>query len=801
MRKQYFFINRKHDFIFIKSIFLLAVLFAFTGYSYSNGLDKNLRSSKVEKTHFTVTVLDKKTSQPLQLVNVILERENSIIATSVTNPTGKALFSDVEIGSYKLITHYIGYQDYSVEVTIDRDHNNYKVEISEKSVELGEVLVQGSKITKISTSIETVSGRQIFEGETYHAPPTARMTTLIQQNLAGAVRAPTGEVHIRGQHGEYTYLLDGLPIPLGVFGGLNEIVDPKIISRVTFYTGGFPAEYGGQISSLMDVQTRVPAGRFHLDLSTFAGSYLTSDNNEGDKVGQFKALNSNGQSLSLSNHSGNLGYFVSASRQENGRRIDQPVSELFHDHGFDYFLFGKIDYLINENDYITGNFNFSKTQTQIPYDPVEGYAADDQGTYNAFQTLSYYHTISSEVDHESSLFIGGLVREGGLRYLPNVYDDATTFFGNDTTTAYQIDQKRTFTTFGIKTKYNQRLSHRFKYALGFDYNNTSGNEDFRFFNTSGNGTTVMSDFTGYNLGIFVQSEIHPTEWTRFDLGLRYDLNNAPAYSNQSQLSPRVKLNFLIDEFNTISLSYDRIFMPTNIENLGAVASELGNTDLPTFPEKDNLYEIDYIGNWKNGFNSKLSGFYKESSPGLDDETLGSSTIKVNVNINKVKITGIELALTYNELNSPFSAYLNSSLIHAYGTGPVSGGFLPPDPGTDPFDLDHDQRLSAVIGLNYQPENWFLNLTGIYGSGLANGNDDYEFKTGLFEFNQGAHTTPSWIFNLSGGYTFNITDDQTLEPSLYVTNILDHAYLIKGAFFSGASFEERRNVVLKLTYHL
>ena len=80
-------------------------------------------------------------------------------------------------------------------------------------------------------------------------------------------------------------------------------------------------------------------------------------------------------------------------------------------------------------------------------------------------------------------------------------------------------------------------------------------------------------------------------------------------------------------------------------------------------------------------------------------------------------------------------------------------FLPADNSTTPFDLDHDQRLSSVLGLNYQPENWFVNLTAIYGSGLANGNDDYEFKTGLFDFNQGAHTTPSWILNLSGGYIF------------------------------------------------
>ena len=785
-----------------KNIFQITLILLLTCITslYSSG--KNSGKPKGETIHFTVTVLDKKTSQPLDLVNVMLENDNTIVYGAATTPAGKASFSDVELGTYTLVTYYLGYQNYSQAITVDREHKHYKVEISEKSVELGQVVVQGSNNTKLPTSIETITGRQIFQGETYHAAPTTRMTTLIQQNLAGAVRAPTGEVHIRGQHGEYTYLIDGVPIPLGVFGGLNEIVDPKIISRVTFYTGEFPAEYGGQISGLMKIQTRVPAGRFHLDFSSFFGSYYTTnDGSAGEKVGHFESLNSNGQRISFSNHSGKLGYFFSASRQETDRRIDQPVANLFHDHGFDYFVFGKLDYLINENDYLTGNFNFSKTQTQVPFDSLEGYAADDQHTYNAFQTLSYYHYISTKPDHETSLFIGALAREGGLRYIPNVNDANTTFYGNNTTTAYQIDQKRTFITLGVRTKYDQRLSHRFEYALGFDYTNTMGNENFQFFNAAGSGPSVASDFSGYNLGFFAQSEIHPTEWTRFNLGLRYDINNAPATSNQSQLSPRVKIRFLIDKFNTISLSYDRLFMPTNIENLGAVASELGNNASPTFAEKDNLYEIDFIRNWKNGFISKLSGFYKVSNPGLDDETLGSSTIKVNVNINKVKVSGIELALTYNDLNGPFSAFLNSSIIHAYGTGPVSGGFLPPDSNTAPFDLDHDQRLSAVIGLNYQPENWFINLTSIYGSGLANGNDSYAFKTGLFDFNQSAHTTASWIFNISGGYTFNIGDDQTIEPSIYITNLFDHEHLIKGAFFSGASFEARRNVEFKLTYHL
>jgi len=775
---------------------LILGLFSVTAYS------KYKKGKKGEATHITVLVLDKKDSQPLQLVNVMLERENTIMAGAVTKPSGKAYFTDIAVGSYKLVTYYVGYETYSKTVTIDKTHNNFKVLIGEKSVELGQVVVSGSNTPRVTTSIDAVTGRQVFEGETYHASPTAQMTTLIQQNLAGAVKAPTGEVHIRGQHGEFTYLIDGVPIPLGVFGGLNEIVDPKIISRVTFYTGGFPAEYGGQIAGLMDVQTRVPSGSFHLDFSSFLGSYFTSeDGAAGKKVGKFKSLNSNGQSLSLSNHAGKLGYFISASRQETDRRIDQPVQQLFHDHGFDYFLFGKVDYLLNENDYITGNFNFSKTQSQVPYDPAEGFAADDQLTYNAFQTISYYHTISTEADNESSLFIGALAREGGLRYLPNVNDSQSAFYGNDTTTSYQIDQKRTFTTLGLRAKYDHRLTHRFKYAAGFDFSNTSGKDNFRFFNTSGDGPKVSSDFNGYDLGLFIQSEIHPTEWTKFELGLRYDVHNAPGIQNQKQLSPRTKVSFLVDEYNTISLSYDRLFMPTNIENLGTLASQLGNSALPAIPEKDNLFEISFIRNWKNGFNSKMSVFYKESSPGLDDETLGSSTVRVNVNINKIKVKGIELALTYHKLNSPFSGFINSSVIHAYGTGPVSGGFLPADPGTAPFDLDHDQRLSAVIGLNYQPETYFVNLTGTYGSGLANGNDNYSYKTGLFDFNQGAHTTPSWIFDFSAGYKFYLGNGHSIEPSVYITNVFDHNHLIKGAYFSGASFEARRNVVFKLTYHI
>jgi hypothetical protein len=56
-------------------------------------------------------------------------------------------------------------------------------------------------------------------------------------------------------------------------------------------------------------------------------------------------------------------------------------------------------------------------------------------------------------------------------------------------------------------------------------------------------------------------------------------------------------------------------------------------------------------------------------------------------------------------------------------------------------------------------------------------------------------------NVGGGYTFQLDGGATLQPSLYITNLLDHEHLIKGAYFSAASYEERRNLIFKVAVHI
>ncbi len=754
---------------------------------------------------FTVVVFDGSNNAPLELARVALYRGTSLVKGKVTNPRGRAVFMDVVPGRYRIVARYVGYTDFSDTIQIDKSHAFDSITLFEANQE---VVVSGFREAEIST-IEPTTGNQVFESETYHAAPTARMTQLVQENVLGAVRASTGEIHIRGQHGEFTYFVDGAPIPLGVFGGLNEVVDPKVTERATFLTGGFPAEYGGQIAAVVDIQNRVPTGAFHVDFSTYAGSYMPS----GIKDSLFipnHFINMNGQSLSMSDHNGKLGWFVSGSRQETDRRIDPPVNSIFHDHGFDYFLYGKADYLLSDKDFLTMNLNYGITNTQVPFDSVEiggigePRAEDDaQYTTNAFQTLSYYRTVSTESDHESNLLIAGYAREGSLKYTPGEIDRPTV---SDTLgdTNHVLAEDRSFTTIGVRAKYDNRLSHEFQYAAGFNVSTTSGKEDFSAFDSARfTGPHSVTNYSGSDFGVFLQAEYHPEEWTSIDLGLRYDQHIAPSVSMESQLSPRIRWNFLMGESDNAYLYYGRMFMPNNIEGIRALAlNATSQASVGTLAERDNFYEAVYTHNFDFGIRSKAAYFRKDATPGVDDQSVGSSAVRAPINIAIVHTHGVELGVSYSSPVTPFSGYINTSLIHAYGVGALTGGFLPISSDSTGADLDHDQRLSIVASINYQPTDWYANITGIYGSGLTNGAGiPGSYGTGLFDFNQYAHTTPSWIVNIGAGYTFHLAGGATVSPSLSIGNLFDHEHLLKGAYFSGASWEEPRNAILRVDVHL
>src|SRR6266699_213531 len=74
--------------------------------------------------------------------------------------------------------------------------------------------------------------------------------------------------------------------------------------------------------------------------------------------------------------------------------------------------------------------------------------------------------------------------------------------------------------------------------------------------------------------------------------------------------------------------------------------------------------------------------------------------------------------------------------------------------------------------------------------------DATYGTGLLDFNNSIKVPSSFILNASAGYAFAV-GGAVLRPQIYVENVFDKQYLLKGAFFSGASFGRPRSVQLRM----
>lgn len=80
------------------------------------------------------------------------------------------------------------------------------------------------------------------------------------QRTAGVQSATDGSASLLvrgGDAGQNLHLLDGVPLYyVDHFGGITSVFNTDALKSVDFYKGGFPARYGGRVSSVVDVAAR-----------------------------------------------------------------------------------------------------------------------------------------------------------------------------------------------------------------------------------------------------------------------------------------------------------------------------------------------------------------------------------------------------------------------------------------------------------------------------------------------------------------------------------------------------------------
>ena len=735
------------------------------------------------------SVADSATGTPLPGGEVRILRGGNTIAATTTDAFGRYVIHNVPGGSYSVEVRYLGYRSDTQSVFIGVADALARADFHLVSLPINLSAVEVT--SAVPLAVDTRTGNQIFKQNDYHGAPTNTTSQILQQSIVGAARAPTGEVHIRGQHAEYTYYVDGVPVPAGISGSLNELFDPQVVNQIDFQTGGWDAEYGNKNAAVVNVTTRIPSGGFHLDASGYGGSF-----------------SANGQGINLSTNAGKWGFFFSGARQSTDMRREPLVFdtlhnrvENFHNDGTDLFGFGKVQYVPSDRDVLNLDVDRSRTRFAVPFDSANGVIDDHQQDVNGFVNLGWRHRFAESTSgegRESELFTGAFFRDGSLNYTPGLTDSATFQFPGDTN-HYIISEDRNFRTVGVKLDYTLQPHHGLEFKTGVLASYTSGHEDFSSVTNNGApGPASNSDLKGSDVGVYAQTAVAPSDHWELRMGLRFDNHNAPFAGNRNQLSPRVKLSFFPDPANTFWVYYGRLFLPTNVEDLRAITSTAqgGVAAEPTIPERDDFYEVGYVHRFPVGVVTKLSAYHKRSSPGIDDATIPGTAILTSVNIGRVRITGVEGVVEIRP-RGPVSGYVNVALNHAYGFKGISGGFFPADTTSAPFDLDHDQRLSGAASVVYSARGFYLSATGIYGSGLTNGNSpDSTYGTGLFDFNKSIKVDPNFIMNASAGYAFAV-GGTVFRPQIYVENVFDHKYALKGPFFSGASLGRPRSVQLRM----
>ena len=203
-------------------------------------------------------VYEENSGEPAMFSNVVLEGTK---IGGVTDANGFFNLSKVPAGQYKLVVTYIGFESNEdiIEVKADKILDK-KYYLSESSIQLNTVQLSAERQeakTSVNTSIIKLTSKSLKK-----LPSIGGDADIAQylQVLPGVVFTGDqgGQLYIRGGAPIHNVvLLDGMILYNAFHSiGLFSVFDTDVIKTADVYTGGFNAEYGGRISSVVDIKTR-----------------------------------------------------------------------------------------------------------------------------------------------------------------------------------------------------------------------------------------------------------------------------------------------------------------------------------------------------------------------------------------------------------------------------------------------------------------------------------------------------------------------------------------------------------------
>ena len=638
----------------------------------------------------------------------------------------------------------------------------------------------------------------------------------------GVAQDSFGQIHVRGDHNEVQFRLDGVQLPegLSVFG---QALETRFAHSLSLITGALPAQYGFDTAGVIDITTKSgitdPGG----EISIYGG--------ERD---YFQP------SFSYGGHTGNVDYFVTGDVLHDRVGIENPTNTLnpIHDLSNQTHGIAHIAWTADADTRVSLLAGASNEFFELPNNPGQtpslGLSVNGVGTFNSSDLTEHQREITDFGILSLQKEIGTLdvvtsafTRYSSLYYTPDPLGDllfdgvgqtaarSVLSTGSQTDASWHVSNTHT-----IRAGYQiigERLvsstTSQVLPAAGGDDDNINGAGLASAIQPDGSAGAATSSVpftvrdgqgkTGGLYGVYVQDEWHILPHVTLNYGARFDV--VDEYTHENQFSPRVNVVWQPTRTTTIHAGYSRYFVPPPFELVGGRDIALFNgtsgaaevtQDNVVKAERDNYYDAGISQILLPGLQVNFDAYYKEAENLIDEGQFGAPIILSAFNYAHGEDQGYELSASYDR--GPLSLYANVARSRAVGKDIVSAQFNFSAADLSYISqhfiyLDHNQTYTGSGGAAYTlfwktgyPARLSADL--IVGSGLR---ADGAIPNG--------RALPGYAtVNLAAVQTFKTGPLRSTQLRLDIINLLDRVYEIRdgtGVGVGAPQFGLRRTILV------